>query len=56
MLLAASPLPGAGESRLHLWGPSVSFVHRSFELVIGDEEIAYTPCASSRFFIPHPSN
>ena len=87
MLQAASPLPGAGESRLHLSGPSASIrqhqprscglvlgyspkpygsrepferrtisVHCSFELVVGDEEIADTPFASRCFYILHPSN
>ena len=121
MLQAASPLAGAGESLLHLSGPSASIrqyqprscglvllgyspkhyrsrepfgqlpsslinnahvvvidhapeLHRaasqvpsiverrtisvscSFELVVGDEEIADTPFASRCFYILHPSN
>ncbi|RWI22125.1 MAG: hypothetical protein EOQ92_19245 [Mesorhizobium sp.] len=121
MLQAASPLPGAGESLLHLSGPSASIhqhqprssgrvllfyspkpygsrepfgqllsspinnahdvvidhapeldraasqvlsiverrtipVRCSFELVVGDEEIADTPFASRCFYILHPSN
>ncbi|TGQ37725.1 hypothetical protein EN859_019405 [Mesorhizobium sp. M00.F.Ca.ET.216.01.1.1] len=121
MLQAASPLLGAGESLLHLSGPSASIrqhqscscglvllgyspkpygsrerfgqllsslinnthvvvidhapeldraasqvpsiverrticVHCSFELVVGDEEIADTPFASRCFYILHPSN
>jgi hypothetical protein len=87
MLQAASPLPGAGESRLHLSGPSAAIrqhqprscglmlgyspipygsreaferrtisVHCSFELVVGDEEIADTLFASRCFYILHPSN
>lgn len=87
MLQAASPLPGAGESRLHLSGPSASIrqhqprscglvlgsspkpygsheafeprtisVHRSFELVVGDVEIADTPFASRCFYILRPSS
>lgn len=56
MLLAALPLPGAGESRLHLSGPLASSVHRSFETVVGEEEIAGTPFASRCFYILHPSN
>lgn len=87
MLQAASPLPGAGESLLHLSGPSACIrqhqprscglmlgfspkpygsrellergtipLHCSFELVVGDEEIADTPLASRCFYIPHPSN
>ncbi|MET3593213.1 hypothetical protein ABID26_002610 [Mesorhizobium shonense] len=93
MLQAASPLPGAGESRLHLsakprtvW-PAASFawstmpildhapeldrpapqlpsiverraisLHRSFELVVGDEEIADTAFASRRFHNLLPPN
>ncbi|MER8546395.1 MULTISPECIES: hypothetical protein [unclassified Mesorhizobium] len=31
-------------------------VHSSFELVVGDEEIADTPFASRCFYILHPSN
>ena len=61
MLQAASPLPGAGESLLHLSGPSASIRRHqpcgcSFELVVGDEEIADTPFASRCFYILHPSN
>ncbi|WP_436162677.1 hypothetical protein [Mesorhizobium sp. LjRoot246] len=56
MLLAASPLPVAGECRLHLPGPLVSFVHCSFELVVGDGDIADTPFAGGRFCILHPSS
>ncbi|RWM23891.1 MAG: hypothetical protein E5X53_00340 [Mesorhizobium sp.] len=121
MLQAASPLPGAGESLLHLSGPSASIrqhkprscvlvllgyspkpygsrepfgqlpssmisyahvvvidhapeldragsqvpsiverrtisVRCSFELVVGDEEIADTPFASRCFYILHPYN
>ncbi|RWM89023.1 MAG: hypothetical protein EOR84_25335 [Mesorhizobium sp.] len=119
MLQAASPLPGAGESLLHLSGPSASIrqhqprscglvllfyspksyrsrepfgqvpssmisnahvvvinhapeldraaspsiverrtipVRCSFELVVGDEEIAETPFASRCFYVLHPSN
>ncbi|RWM77890.1 MAG: hypothetical protein EOR81_16125 [Mesorhizobium sp.] len=121
MLQAASPLPGAGESLLHLSEPSASIrqhqrrscglvllgyspkhyasrepfgqllsslinnacdvvidnapeldraasqvlsiverrtisVRCSFELVVGDEEIADTPFASRCFYILHPSN
>jgi len=88
MLQAASPLAGAGESLLHLSGPSASIrqyqprscglvllgyspksygsrepferrtisAHCSFELVVGDEEIADTPFASRCFYILHPSN
>ncbi|MDX8498052.1 hypothetical protein RFM99_06435 [Mesorhizobium sp. VK4C] len=68
MLQAASPLPGAGESRLHLSGSSASIdqhqtrsrglallgyspkPYGSFELVVGDEEIADTAFASRCFY------
>ena len=61
MLQAASPLAGAGESLLHLSGPSASICQhqpcgRGFELVAGDEEVTDTPFVSRCFYIPHPSN
>lgn len=56
MLLAASPLPGAGESRSHLPGPLASCVHCSFELVVGDEDSADTSLAGGCSYILHPSN
>ncbi|TIX41050.1 MAG: hypothetical protein E5V36_16515 [Mesorhizobium sp.] len=35
---------------------STKSVHSSFELAVGDEEIADTPFASRCFYILHPSN
>ncbi|RWK42428.1 MAG: hypothetical protein EOR46_11390 [Mesorhizobium sp.] len=46
---AASQVPSVVERR-------TTFVRCSFELVVGDEEIADTPFASRCFYVLHPSN
>jgi hypothetical protein len=54
---AVSSLPGAGGSLLHLLGPLASIRQaRSFELVVGDEDIAEPSFASRCFHILHPLN
>jgi hypothetical protein len=55
MLLVALPFPGAGESRLPLSGSSAPCVHCRFGLVVGDQDIADTPCVGRSFFILNPS-